>query len=186
MNLSNLLRKAVLMLPFLGVVLVAYPTARWSASDVPRAGAQIVAQGTGRDGCAPRHGFEGAADGRGAFPRMARQSPEHLAEQLRLCGSPELKNALLVPRTDSVWHMARDRFTELTSDQLETEYPDATLGRVRSPAKGMSLNTAIVTLGTLVLLTVLAFLELHIRHLEAFSSVVERPQRLTVGPFPEG
>jgi len=99
MNLSNCFRKAALILPFLGVVLVAYPSARSSANDSAPAGAQIVAQGTakGAVACARCHGFDGAADGSGAFPKLAGQSPEYLTEQLRLYASGARKNALMEP-----------------------------------------------------------------------------------------
>jgi cytochrome c553 len=99
MSLSNILRKAALIVPFLGVVLVAYPAAPSSTNDSAQLGAQLVAQGTtkGAVACARCHGFDGAADGSGAFPKLAGQSPEYLAEQLRLYSSGERKNALMEP-----------------------------------------------------------------------------------------
>jgi cytochrome c553 len=99
MNLSNLFRKAALIVPFLGVLRVAYPAAQLSANDAVPTGAQIVAQGTakGAVACARCHGFDGAADGSGAFPKLAGQSQEYLAEQLRLYASGERKNALMEP-----------------------------------------------------------------------------------------
>src|SRR6516164_6685663 len=99
MNRNDMLRKAGLTLPFLGAVLVAYTTAQPVPTDSAQIGAQIVAQGRARGAvaCARCHGFDGAADGSGAFPKLAGQSPEYLAGQLRLYASGERRNALMEP-----------------------------------------------------------------------------------------
>ena len=68
-------QKAALALPFLAAALAIYPAAEPLAADA-NAGAQIVAQGTKSGGvaCARCHGFDGMADGSGAFPKLAGQS----------------------------------------------------------------------------------------------------------------
>ena len=65
----------------------------------PKRGAAIAAQGTpsGAPGCAQCHAFNGASDGSGAFPRLAAQSPQYLARQLRDFGSGERNNAVMSP-----------------------------------------------------------------------------------------
>src|SRR5208282_3375034 len=62
-------------------------------------GAQIVAQGTTRGAvaCARCHGFDGASDGSGAFPRLDGQSAPYLADQLRRFASGDRQNALMQP-----------------------------------------------------------------------------------------
>jgi cytochrome c553 len=62
-------------------------------------GAQIVAQGTTRGAvaCARCHGFDGASDGSGAFPRLDGQSAQYLAEQLRHFASGRRQNPLMQP-----------------------------------------------------------------------------------------
>jgi len=99
MNRNDILRKAGLTLPFLGAVLVAYTTAQPVPADSAQIGAQIVAQGTARGAvaCSRCHGFDGAADGSGAFPKLAGQSPEYLEKQMRVYASGERKNALMEP-----------------------------------------------------------------------------------------
>lgn len=76
--------------------------------------------------------------------------------------------------------------TGLTSAHLETQCLDVTVGRVRSPRKRMSSNSLILILGIAMLLIVLVFLELRIRHLETSFSAVGRPESLAVGSFSEG
>jgi cytochrome c553 len=60
---------------------------------------RIVAEGTtsGAVACARCHGFDGASDGSGAFPRLDGQSPQYLAEQLRHFASGARQNALMQP-----------------------------------------------------------------------------------------
>jgi cytochrome c553 len=60
---------------------------------------RIVAEGTTRGAvaCARCHGFDGASDGSGAFPRLDGQSPQYLAEQLRRFASGDRQNALMQP-----------------------------------------------------------------------------------------
>ena len=62
-------------------------------------GAVIAAQGTaaGATACAQCHAFNGVSDASGAFPRIAGQSPEYLAKQLRAFASGVRSNALMSP-----------------------------------------------------------------------------------------
>ncbi len=98
MTRNHIFRKAALALPFLGALLVSYSTARPAPTDPPL-GAQIVAQGTtnGAIACARCHGFDGEADGSGAFPKLAGQFPQYLAKQLRAYASGARQNALMQP-----------------------------------------------------------------------------------------
>ena len=75
------------------------PTPNKSISNKSQVGAQIVAQGTTRGAvaCARCHGFDGASDGSGAFPRLDGQSAQYLAEQLRHFASGHRQNALMQP-----------------------------------------------------------------------------------------
>ena len=93
-NLS--FRNAALFLPFTGALLVSLS---FASTDPPQAGAQIVAQGTsnGAIACARCHGFDGQADGSGAFPKLAGQFPQYLAKQLRAYASGTRPNALMEP-----------------------------------------------------------------------------------------
>ena len=99
MTRNHILRKAALTLPFAGALLVSYSTARPATTDPPQLGAQIVAQGTtnGAIACARCHGFDGEADGSGAFPKLAGQFPQYLAKQLRAYVSGARQNALMQP-----------------------------------------------------------------------------------------
>ena len=65
----------------------------------PKRGAVIAAQGTGAGapGCAQCHAFNGASDGTGAFPRIAGQSADYLASQLRDFASNVRANAIMSP-----------------------------------------------------------------------------------------
>jgi cytochrome c553 len=60
---------------------------------------QIVAEGTTRGAvaCARCHGFDGASDGSGAFPRLDGQSAQYLADQLHRFASGDRQNALMQP-----------------------------------------------------------------------------------------
>ena len=62
-------------------------------------GAVIAAQGTaaGAPACAQCHAFNGVSDASGAFPRIAGQSNEYLAKQLRDFASGVRSNALMSP-----------------------------------------------------------------------------------------
>src|SRR5271156_1911279 len=99
MTRSHILRKAALAIPFAGALFVSYSTARPAPTDPPQLGAQIVAQGTasGAIACARCHGFDGQADGSGAFPKLAGQFPQYLAKQLRAYASGTRQNALMQP-----------------------------------------------------------------------------------------
>jgi cytochrome c553 len=70
-----------------------------SISNKSQMAVRIVAQGTtsGAVACARCHGFDGASDGSGAFPRLDGQSPQYLAEQLRHFASGARQNALMQP-----------------------------------------------------------------------------------------
>jgi len=70
-----------------------------SISNKSQLAVQIVAQGTTRGAvaCTRCHGFDGASDGSGAFPRLDGQSPQYLAEQLRHFASGHRQNALMQP-----------------------------------------------------------------------------------------
>jgi cytochrome c553 len=65
----------------------------------PKRGGVIVAQGTpsGAPPCAQCHAFNGASDSSGAFPRIAGQSAQYLAKQLRDFASGVRSNALMSP-----------------------------------------------------------------------------------------
>jgi cytochrome c553 len=99
MTRNHIFRKALLALPFVGVLLVSYSAARPALADLPELGAQIVAQGTpnGAIACARCHGFDGEADGSGAFPKLAGQFPQYLAKQLKAYASGIRQNAIMQP-----------------------------------------------------------------------------------------
>jgi cytochrome c553 len=88
------------MLIGLGLSSAAWPqtSARAHVPD-PKRGAVIAAQGTaaGAPGCAQCHAFNGASDGTGAFPRIAGQSSEYLAAQLRDFAVNVRANAIMSP-----------------------------------------------------------------------------------------
>jgi cytochrome c553 len=75
------------------------PTSNKATSNKSQIALQIVAQGTARGAvaCARCHGFDGASDGSGAFPRLDGQSAQYLAEQLRHFASDARQNALMQP-----------------------------------------------------------------------------------------
>src|ERR1700682_3409448 len=99
MTRNRIFRKAALALPFAGALLVSFSTAQSAPTDRPQLGAQIVAQGTttGAIACARCHGFDGEADGSGAFPKVAGQSSQYLAKQLRAYATGARQNALMQP-----------------------------------------------------------------------------------------
>ena len=99
MTRNHILRKTALAIPFAGALLVSYSTALPAQTDALQLGAQIVAQGTtnGAIACARCHGFDGEADGSGAFPKLAGQFPQYLAKQLRAYASGSRQNALMQP-----------------------------------------------------------------------------------------
>jgi cytochrome c553 len=70
-----------------------------STSNQSQMAVQIVAEGTTRGAvaCARCHGFDGASDGSGAFPRLDGQSAQYLADQLRRFASGDRQNALMQP-----------------------------------------------------------------------------------------
>ena len=99
MNPISIFRRAALVLPLLAAVLVSYPAAEPIPPDSSQLGAQVVSQGTknGAVACARCHGFDGAADGSGAFPKLAGQASEYLENELRAYISGNRKNALMQP-----------------------------------------------------------------------------------------
>lgn len=86
----------VLLVP-LGVAMADAQTA--ARQPDPKRGGVIVAQGTpsGAPPCAQCHAFNGASDSSGAFPRIAGQSAQYLAKQLRDFASGVRSNALMSP-----------------------------------------------------------------------------------------
>ena len=88
-----------MLLPFLAALLAAYLAAKPLPADQAQLGAQIVAQGTKNGGvaCARCHGFDGAAEGSGAFPKLTGQSSDYLESELRAYISGDRKNALMQP-----------------------------------------------------------------------------------------
>lgn len=99
MNETSVFRKAAFALPLLAAMLASYPAAEPLPPDATPLGAQIVAQGTrnGAVACARCHGFDGAADGSGAFPKLTGQSSDYLEAELRNYVSGDRKNALMQP-----------------------------------------------------------------------------------------
>jgi cytochrome c553 len=88
------------MLIGLGLSSAAWPqTPPGAHAPDPKRGAVIAAQGTaaGAPGCAQCHAFNGASDGTGAFPRVAGQSSEYLAAQLRDFAANVRANAIMSP-----------------------------------------------------------------------------------------
>ena len=75
------------------------PTSNRATSNKSQIAVRIVAEGTttGAVACARCHGFDGASDGSGAFPRLDGQSPQYLSEQLRHFASGARQNALMQP-----------------------------------------------------------------------------------------
>ena len=78
----------------------------WSASGLAQGkrppdadrGAVIAAQGTaGVPACAQCHGFSGASDSSGAFPRIAGQPAHYLEKQMQEFASPARMNAIMSP-----------------------------------------------------------------------------------------
>jgi len=70
-----------------------------SISNESQMAVRIVAEGTTRGvvACSRCHGFDGASDGSGAFPRLDGQSAQYLADQLRRFASGDRQNALMQP-----------------------------------------------------------------------------------------
>jgi len=99
MNKTSIFRKSAFALPFLAAALASYPSAEPLPADSSQLGAQIVAQGTknGAVACARCHGFDGEADGSGAFPKLTGQNASYLENELRNYISGDRKNALMLP-----------------------------------------------------------------------------------------
>jgi cytochrome c553 len=68
-----------------------------AATGNSQAAAQIVAKGTARGAvaCARCHGFDGAADGSGAFPALAGQTTHYLLDQLQHYASGQRRNPIM-------------------------------------------------------------------------------------------
>jgi cytochrome c553 len=97
MTQNHIFCKAVLALPCVGVLLVSFSPAQSAPTVQAQLGAQIVAQGTasGAIACARCHGFDGQADGSGAFPKLAGQFPQYLAKQLKAYASGARQNTIM-------------------------------------------------------------------------------------------
>jgi cytochrome c553 len=96
--------RTVFVLVVAGIIVASYLAAQTRTpskviSNKSQMGARIVAQGTARGAvaCARCHGFDGASDGSGAFPRLDGQSAQYLAQQLRHFASGARQNALMQP-----------------------------------------------------------------------------------------
>lgn len=68
-------------------------------TDTTPRGAEVVAHGTsaGAVACARCHGFDGLADGSGAFPILANQNADYLSKQLRDFTDGTRLNAIMTP-----------------------------------------------------------------------------------------
>jgi cytochrome c553 len=79
-----------------GGVLGGWLSVRAAGGD-SQEGARIVSQGTDRGAvaCARCHGFDGAADGSGAFPALAGQTAYYLAHQLHEYASRQRRNPIM-------------------------------------------------------------------------------------------
>jgi cytochrome c553 len=109
MTKNHITVRTVLVLVVAGIIVASYlaaqtaipnkTTSNKSISNKSPMAVGIVAEGTARGAvaCARCHGFDGASDGSGAFPRLDRQSPQYLAEQLRHFASGARQNALMQP-----------------------------------------------------------------------------------------
>src|ERR1035438_8348416 len=107
MNTHNPVR--IFLLVVAGIIVASYVAAQTSirnkttpnkpTSNQSQMAIQIVAQGTTRGAvaCARCHGFDGASDGSGAFPRLDGQSAQYLADQVRHFASGHRQNALMQP-----------------------------------------------------------------------------------------
>src|SRR6202142_2228014 len=96
--------RTVFVLVVAGIIVAGYLAAQTRTptkvnSKKSQMGAQIVAQGPARGAvaCARCHGFDGASDGSGAFPRLDGQSSQYLPQQLRHFASGARQNALMQP-----------------------------------------------------------------------------------------
>jgi len=99
MNEDSVFRRVAFGLPLLAAMLASYPAAEPLPTNSSQLGAQIVGQGTknGAVACARCHGFDGAADGSGSFPKLTGQSSDYLETELRKYISGDRKNALMQP-----------------------------------------------------------------------------------------
>jgi cytochrome c553 len=101
--------RTMFLLVVAGIIVASYAAAQTtiskkatpnqSTSNKSQMAIGIVAQGTARGAvaCARCHGFDGASDGSGAFPRLDGQSAQYLADQLRHFASGHRQNALMQP-----------------------------------------------------------------------------------------
>jgi cytochrome c553 len=93
-------RKAISTIVVIGMMWCAHAAAD-SSPDQPNVahGAVIAAQGSagGAPACAQCHGYNGASDGSGAFPRIAGQSAYYLTKELRDYASGVRANAVMTP-----------------------------------------------------------------------------------------
>jgi cytochrome c553 len=101
MTRINHLRKCALVFAVVAAVfsfrLATGTKTAHAAADNSQLGAQIVSEGTKRGAvaCARCHGYDGVADGSGAFPVLSGQSPYYLTGQLRNFASGSRQNAIM-------------------------------------------------------------------------------------------
>jgi cytochrome c553 len=94
-------RKCVLLLAVVAAVfllrLAMGTRTAHAAANNSQIGSQVVSQGTTRGAvaCARCHGYDGAADGSGAFPVLAGQSASYLTTQLKSFAAGNRQNALM-------------------------------------------------------------------------------------------
>jgi len=86
---------------------------------------RIVAEGTtsGAVACARCHGFDGASDGSGAFPRLDGQSAQYLAGQLRHFASGIRQNALMQPIAKGLKDDEIDAVSQYYASRLAVPFP---------------------------------------------------------------
>ncbi len=98
-----------------------------SAADRLRLGARVAANGStnGAVACARCHGFDGAADGSGAFPMIAGQSAMYLNRQLQAYASGARDNAIM---SNIARHMSPQEM-DAVSIYYETRRPDLPVQR---------------------------------------------------------
>jgi cytochrome c553 len=109
-----------------------------SISNKSQLAVRIVAEGTTRGAvaCARCHGFDGASDGSGAFPRLDGQSQQYLAEQLRHFASGDRQNALMQPIAKGLKDDEIDAVAEYYASHHAVPFPSRPVSeRVRELGK---------------------------------------------------
>jgi len=140
MTRFHIFRNAALALPFAAALLVSLSTAQSAPTDSPQPAVQIVAQGTanGAIACARCHGFDGQADGSGAFPKLAGQFPQYLAKQLRAYASGTRQNALMQPIAKGLNDAEIDSVAQYYASLQPSTLPSRT-GPAQLVARGQQL-----------------------------------------------